>query len=536
MIALLLVAEKFLLSFLVDSPGAQAAGGFGAAVRIGQHWGLRFAVTFALALALIAYLRPDARWADLDTTAHRTPLRPAWLAMHAALALALAPITYSLYGHRGIALPFWELVAAGLLLGAGAIAALFAAMAPWSLWRRAGRTFGVLWLYAALAAAAATAAMRLSESFWAPTAKVTFVLVDHLLAPIIPSLRADASDLTLYSDRFSIRIADACSGLEGMGLMLAFSCIWLLCFRREYRFPRALVLIPVGLLLIFLFNALRIAALMLIGYTGFPDVAMYGFHSQAGWIAFNCAAGAVAYASLRSRWLAVAPVTGSIRQPIAAHEDPPRAASGDNPTAAYLMPFLAILAMGMLARAVSSGFETLYVLQLIAAAAALLVYRRTLASLDWRFSWRGPLLGVAAFALWSLAARFMTIPSTMPPALAAMPASLRALWIVGRVTAAVITVPIAEELAYRGYLMRRLISANFESMPFAAVRPWALALSAAVFGASHGALWLPGIAVGLIYGMILIRTGRIGEAVTAHATTNGLLAIYVLVGQQWQLW
>ncbi len=33
----------------------------------------------------------------------------------------------------------------------------------------------------------------------------------------------------------------------------------------------------------FALNALRIAILMLIGNAGFPDVAAYGFHSQAGW-------------------------------------------------------------------------------------------------------------------------------------------------------------------------------------------------------------------------------------------------------------
>jgi hypothetical protein len=32
------------------------------------------------------------------------------------------------------------------------------------------------------------------------------------------------------------------------------------------------------------------------------------------------------------------------------------------------------------------------------------------------------------------------------------------------------------------------------------------------------------------------RTGKIGECVLAHATTNALLAGCVLVGEQWQLW
>jgi hypothetical protein len=33
-----------------------------------------------------------------------------------------------------------------------------------------------------------------------------------------------------------------------------------------------------------------------------------------------------------------------------------------------------------------------------------------------------------------------------------------------------------------------------------------------------------------------MRTERIGEAIAAHATTNALIAVWVLGLQQWQLW
>jgi membrane protease YdiL (CAAX protease family) len=47
---------------------------------------------------------------------------------------------------------------------------------------------------------------------------------------------------------------------------------------------------------------------------------------------------------------------------------------------------------------------------------------------------------------------------------------------------------------------------------------------------------LPAIIAGLGYGCIVVKTGRLGEAVVAHTTTNGLLAGYVLGCGQWQLW
>jgi exosortase E/protease (VPEID-CTERM system) len=382
---------------------------------------------------------------------------------------------------------------------------------------------GVIWWYAALAAVLGTGAMQLSQRLWEPTAVFTFDLVRHLLSPLLPTLRADPSTMVLGTDRFAVQIAEVCSGLEGVGLMLAFSCAWLLCFRKEYIFPRALLLIPASLLAIFALNSFRIAALILIGNAGFEDVAIYGFHSQAGWIAFIAVACGLVLLSRRSAWLNRVALAD---EAVVTH----------NPTAVYLMPLLAILAAGALSHAMSSDFEFFYPLRIIAGVGLLFRYRKELAALDWQWSWRGPALGVLVFAAWMVGAHFLLPEHAMPDKLAAMSPSLRGLWILSRIAGSVLIVPIAEELAYRGYLMRRLTRADFESLPFRAVRWPALTVAAVVFGIAHGALWLPGIAAGLAYGLILVRRGHLGEAVAAHATTNALVVIGVLAGHQWQLW
>ena len=51
--------------------------------------------------------------------------------------------------------------------------------------------------------------------------------------------------------------------------------------------------------------------------------------------------------------------------------EPRDAPATENPTAAYLMPLLAILAAGALSHAMSGNFETFYPLRLIAGAAML---------------------------------------------------------------------------------------------------------------------------------------------------------------------
>src|SRR5262249_50036829 len=146
----------------------------------------------------------------------------------------------------------------------------------------------------------------LSQGLWRPAAALTFELVRYSLAPWIPTLRADPATLILRTDRFAIQVSELCSGLEGVGLMAVFCTAWLLYFRREYAIPRALLLIPCGMLLIFALNVLRIDALVLIGHSGFPEVARNGFHTLAGWIAFNIAACGVAFVSRRIAWLSAA--------------------------------------------------------------------------------------------------------------------------------------------------------------------------------------------------------------------------------------
>jgi CAAX prenyl protease-like protein len=197
---------------------------------------------------------------------------------------------------------------------------------------------------------------------------------------------------------------------------------------------------------------------------------------------------------------------------------------------------LLVLAAGMISRASSGHFETWYALRLLAGGAALAVYWPRLRGLDWRFSWRAAAAGVAVFALWLWASRLLLPREDMPAGLAAMSASSRALWIAGRVATALVVVPFAEELAYRGYLLRRLVAADFESVPFAAVGWIPVLVTAIAYGILNGPLWAAGIAAGIVFALLLTRTRRMGEAVAAHVIANALLCAAVLLWHQWQLW
>ena len=526
--------ETLLISGLIQSPALDALTGAAKVTHDIQHWVFRFAIAYLGSFAILLYLRGSGNAPGAAARSAPASVRVQWFIVHAALLAGFAALSTLLY--RGGDIPFAVLAVAWHACGLAAALALFAAIAPLQFWLGALRQTGALPLYSLLPAAGALLVFKLSQWLWAPAAAVTFKIVGLMVYPLVPSLRTDVSSLTLITDHFAVQVSEICSGLEGVGLMLAFCTAWLFYFRREYIFPRALIIAPIGMLLIFLLNSMRIAALVLIGDAGYQKIAAVGFHSQAGWIAFNAAAFAVAYAAKRSTWLNKAADEGTAHGASSYEVTAGGAAIANDATPAYLMPLLAILAAGMLAHAMSAGFDFLYPLRIVAAAGALWIYRRSYANLDWRFTWRGVSVGLAMFGMWSAFAYFLSTPMGMPDELARLSSGERAEWIACRAAAAIITVPIAEELAYRGFLMRRLVSAQFDQVTFSSVRWPAIAISSVLFGVTHGGLWFAGIIAGAAYGALAVKTGKMGESVAAHATTNLLVAGQVLLFGAWQLW
>jgi exosortase E/protease (VPEID-CTERM system) len=367
---------------------------------------------------------------------------------------------------------------------------------------------------------------HLGQWLWRPSAGLTFRLVHVLLDTVVQGVVADPVKLVIGTTRFRIAISSSCSGLEGAGLMLVFTVAWILYCRREYRHPQVLVLIPASIALMWLLNVLRIAALIMIGNAGAPAVALGGFHSQAGWIAFNASALGFVFTAGRIRWLKAV-----------GYEAVP-APVFDYRAGSYLMPLLAILAAAMLCRSVSAGFEWLYPIRFLAAGAALWCFRKHYRLLDWRISWFAPLIGIGVFFMW-IGLDMVSGgagASSIPAAFAAMPAWARIVWLAGRIGAAVITVPIAEELAFRGFLLRRLVQAEFDAVEPSTVTWLPILISSLIFGVLHGNRWVAGAAAGFLYTATYSRRGRIGDAAMAHAVTNALLAGWIIFSGSWGLW
>ena len=87
-----------------------------------------------------------------------------------------------------------------------------------------------------------------------------------------------------------------------MGLILVFLGAYLAFCRQTFRFPRALLFLPLGVAAMWLANVARIALLVAVGVWISPTVAVQGFHSQAGWLAFNGISLGLVLASRRIRF------------------------------------------------------------------------------------------------------------------------------------------------------------------------------------------------------------------------------------------
>lgn len=377
-------------------------------------------------------------------------------------------------------------------------------------------------------AVASLAGMPLVERSWNYDSNVTVNAATGLLQHMGLDVRAEGK--VIRTPHFKVIITPACSGYEGIGLFLIFAITWLAWFRREYRFPAALLLLPAGVALSWSLNVARIAGYVLIGHFGHKEIAMNGFHSWAGLIAFTVLALTFCSVSPRMPGIGAGAVAATVK--------PPRAKAATDPIFYFLGPFLAMQAASMISRAASGGMEWLYPLRVLAAAAVLWLYRKHYAAIEWdrKPSWFAGAVGVAAAVLWTLSA--WRLPAGPGPwtQLAQAALAWRIVWLAFRILGGVLMAPLVEELAFRGFLMRRVQGAEFVAVDARRCGWLAIALSSLLFGLMHGPRFVEGTAAGALYGYAYTRRGKLGDAIAAHALTNLLLAVVVAATGDWRYW
>ncbi len=521
----ILVIEILTVSVWLDAEGLRGRGALANLLHDWGSWSVKLGVAAVLGSLIFAESRAKADFKRISEECSSCGIAWAAVIAHAFAFVGFLGFSAMVFRHTDSGSVANLLILGWGLAGLLAVGLAACILIPSRIWRAIFRSTGDAWAYGAGAALVACTLGILAQRLWIPLSHWTLDLVATMMRPFVPVLLVDHATMMIGTPAFHEEIAQQCSGYEGMGLILAFSSAWLWFFRRQWRFPHALLLIPAGLALIWVANAMRIAALMLIGNAGAPQIAEGGFHSQAGWMAFNAVA--IGICVLARRIPALVRHDGEIALE----------AEAANPTASYLMPFLAILAAAMVSRSMSADFEWPYGLRVAAAAGALFYFRRSYRDVDWRMGWTGVLAGVAVFALWiGLEPLARSTAHGAPAAFLQASASGRLTWLIFRIIGGVAMVPIAEELAFRGFLMRRLISGDFESAGWRTFSWTAILISSLAFGIMHGERWLAGTIAGAIFALAQLRRGRIGDAIAAHAVANALVAAWVLIHGNWQLW
>ncbi|HZU28227.1 MAG TPA: CAAX prenyl protease-related protein [Bryobacteraceae bacterium] len=215
-------------------------------------------------------------------------------------------------------------------------------------------------------------------------------------------------------------------------------------------------------------------------------------------------------------------------------------------TPRYVVPFLAFLAFLALHSLWPLPPRVDFLLRDVTIGAVLMFYSRPVIVLRTRFLVASAVLGLIVFLIWigpdvlfpayrrsvvfqnSLTGLSRT---SLPQASLSDPVVL-----VLRVVQAVVIVPIIEELFWRAWLLRWLISPRFAAMRMGTYNAAAFWIVALLFASEHGPWWDVGLIAGIAYNWWIVRTKSLADCILAHAVTNALLCAWVITRHQWQYW
>ena len=204
-------------------------------------------------------------------------------------------------------------------------------------------------------------------------------------------------------------------------------------------------------------------------------------------------------------------------------------------------PFAAFAVLTMLQGSFGdAGQYWIYALKTIIGAWLLWLLRPYIKEMKWSFSWEAVGVGVVVFIAWVGLDGYYPMLSKRagafnPFSTYGAGSAMAMVFIAVRIIGSSLVVPALEEVFYRSLIYRFLIKPNFLYVSLSRFEWRAFLIAGAVFGIGHFE-WLPGILCAFAYQWLVIRKGRLGDAMTAHAITNFLLAIWVVTHRAYHFW
>jgi len=517
-LVLLLAAELIVLTLPFDPKWDLANRGFWAAALLAGQRGIRPTfITFVAATIFFSWrvLRQEFRRV-LDESLGRI-ISARWLGAHLILLGLLICGTRD-QSSRLTSIAAWEgwLFLWGVVACAALVTWLFSVLPP-RFWIRSIGQSRHAFLGAGAAGLVAYALGNWTQQLWGPLQHSTFGMVALILQMLGQAAVNRPDELIIGTSRFAVTIGSECSGLEGIGLICAFIGIYLWSCRHELKFPQVLLLFPIGAITVWIFNSLRIAALIFIGGLS-EQAALKGFHSAAGWIFFNFVAIGLVWTTSRSRLFARASKSQLLT----------------NPATGYLLPLIVFFAVSLIAHVLSSGVEFLLAVITVPILISLWYCRAALLSLPWKPTLLSILAGALVFAVVSVTSDSSSADASIGAPLRQLPSAEAIGLLVLSLVGSVIAIPTAQELAFRGYIARKLVAADFENVPFSQFTWLSFLGSSFLFGITQPN-WLPAMLTGLIFALVMYRRGLLSDAIFAHAFSSGLLFLLAAATGKWSL-
>jgi CAAX prenyl protease-like protein len=231
---------------------------------------------------------------------------------------------------------------------------------------------------------------------------------------------------------------------------------------------------------------------------------------------------------------------------------------------AYLLPMLTFLAFTWAGATWKDLYVATYATKALVVAVMLYLFWPAYTRVRWNGWWLGAIVGVVGIFQWVGMQRWLQeswpavvegmtfVPTTArqwlanhfkpgpdvfdPTKVFTSPVALYSFYAL-RICGAVLVVPVMEELFWRDFLWRTVISPN--DFKLAQVGEWdwrAFAVVCVAFSFVHGNWWLTSIVWAAMVGALLVYTKSLGACIVAHAVTNLLLAVYVLRWRDWAFW
>lgn len=182
----------------------------------------------------------------------------------------------------------------------------------------------------------------------------------------------------------------------------------------------------------------------------------------------------------------------------------------------------------------------IYPLQTLLGAGLLIYFRREYEFHRLRRPVFATAIALLVFILWIAPQQFFRFPARVvgfnPDIFAAEPA-LYWTTLAARFLRLVVVVPLIEEVFWRGFLLRYLITEKFETVPFGDFSWLSFAIVTLAFGFSHSnADWPAAFITGALYNVVAYRTKSLSSCVLAHGLTNLALGLWIVATKQWGFW